>query len=145
MACEKALDIRDGYLRDLRKKALAEQVNRESALSAGGIAMGGDFLAPNATDGTPSRGVVMESVVTKRLGALPVAAEFLRRLHVAGSVDGLRPPAPRADLMHGRVIEALVANRLTAPALLFRVGDWAYSCEAVKGLGGGRCVSRMVH
>ncbi|MEH0651930.1 DUF4277 domain-containing protein [Streptomyces scabiei] len=89
--------------------------------------------------------VVVESVVTKRLGALPVAAEFLRRLDVAGIVDGLRPPDLRADLTHGQVIEVLVANRLTAPAPLFRVGDWAYSCEAVKGLGGGRCVSRLVH
>ncbi len=46
--------------------------------------------------------------------------------------------------MHGQVIEVLVANQLTAPAPL-RVGDWAYSCEAVKGLGGGRFVSRLVH
>ncbi|MEU9269134.1 DUF4277 domain-containing protein [Streptomyces sp. NPDC048251] len=83
--------------------------------------------------------------MTKRLGALPVAAEFLRRLDVVGIVDGLRPPDSRADLTHGQVIEVLVANRLTAPAPLFRVGHWAYSCEAVKGLGRGRCVSRLVH
>ncbi|MGW0920530.1 DUF4277 domain-containing protein [Streptomyces sp. NPDC002755] len=89
--------------------------------------------------------VVVESVVTKRLGALPVAAEVLRRLDVVGIVDGLRPPDSRADLTHGQVIEVLVANRLAAPAPLFRVGGWAYSCEAVKGLGGGRCVSRLVH
>jgi hypothetical protein len=68
----------------------------------------------------------MEPVVTKRLGAVPVAAEFLCRLEVAGIVDGLRPPESRADLMHGQVIEVLVADRLTAPAPLFRVGDWAY-------------------
>ncbi|MGP2441651.1 hypothetical protein [Streptomyces sp. JW3] len=42
--------------------------------------------------------VVIESAVTKRLGALPVAAEFLRRLDVAGIVAGLCPPDPRADL-----------------------------------------------
>lgn len=60
-------------------------------------------------------------------------------------VDGLRPPAPRAVLTHGQVIEVLVANRLTTLAPLFRVGDWAYPCEAVRGLGGGRCVSRLVH
>jgi hypothetical protein len=87
----------------------------------------------------------MEAVVSKRLGALPVAAEFLRRLDVAEIVDGLRPPDSRADLTHGRVIEVLVANRLTAPAPLFRVVHCAYSCEAVKGLGGGLCVSRLVH
>jgi hypothetical protein len=89
--------------------------------------------------------VVIESAVTQRLGALPVAAEFLRRLDVAGIVGGLRPPDSRADLTHGQVIEVLMANRLTAPAPLFRVGDWAYPCEAVRGLGGGRRVSRLVH
>ncbi|MFG3405495.1 DUF4277 domain-containing protein [Streptomyces sp. NPDC048142] len=73
--------------------------------------------------------------MTKRLGALPVAAEFLRRLDVAGIVDGLRPPHSRADLTHGQVIEVLMANRLTAPAPLFRVGDWAYSCECVVAKG----------
>lgn len=37
----------------------------------------------------------IESVVTnKRLGALPVAAEFLRRLDVAGIIDALCPPNP---------------------------------------------------
>lgn len=54
---------------------------------------------------------VIESVVTKRSGALPVAAEFLRRLDVAGIVDALCPPDPRAELTHGQVIEVLVANR----------------------------------
>ncbi|MFD5228674.1 hypothetical protein ACFWJ5_09035 [Streptomyces qaidamensis] len=82
--------------------------------------------------------------MSKRLGALPVAAEFLRRLDVVGIVDGLRPPDSRADLTHGRVIEVLVANRLTAPPL-FRVVHCAYSREAVRGLGGGLCVSRLVH
>ncbi|MEH0432293.1 hypothetical protein ACKI1I_41490 [Streptomyces turgidiscabies] len=83
--------------------------------------------------------------MTKRLGALPVAAEFLRRLDVEGIVDGLRPPDSRADPTHGQVIEVLVAKELTAPAPLFRVGYWVYSGEAVRGLGGGRCVSRLVH
>ncbi|MEH0510516.1 hypothetical protein QBC31_07040 [Streptomyces sp. B21-079] len=89
--------------------------------------------------------VVNGSVVTKRLGAVPVAAEFLRRLDAAGIVDGLRPPDSRAVLTHGQVIEVVVANRLTAPAPLFRVGYWVFSGEAVRGLGGGRWVSRLVH
>ncbi|MEU2775334.1 hypothetical protein ABZ646_20920 [Streptomyces sp. NPDC007162] len=66
-------------------------------------------------------------------------------MDVVGIVDGLRPPDVRADLTHGQVIEVVVANRLTAPVPLFRVEDWAYSCEAVEGPGGGRCVSRLVH
>ncbi|MDT0347801.1 IS1634 family transposase, partial [Streptomyces litchfieldiae] len=42
----------------------------------------------------------------------------------------------RADLTHGQVIEVLVANRLTAPAPLFRVGDWArdWAVEEVFGI-----------
>jgi transposase len=79
---------------------------------------------------------VVTSVVEKRLGALPVAAEFLRRLDVAGIVDGLCPSAASAHLTHGQVIEALVANRLTSPMPLFRVGDWArvWAVEEVFGI-----------
>jgi len=70
------------------------------------------------------RAVVTE-VVTKRLGALPVVAEFLHRLGVAGTVDGLCPVRDLALATHGEVIEALVANRLTSPRPLVRVEDWA--------------------
>jgi transposase len=79
---------------------------------------------------------VVTSVVEKRLGALPVAAEFLRRLDVAGIVDELCPIDASAHLTHGQVIEALVANRLTSPAPLQRVGDWArtWAVEEVLGI-----------
>ncbi|MGP4090874.1 IS1634 family transposase [Streptomyces sp. KR55] len=79
---------------------------------------------------------VIESVVTKRLGALPVAAEFLRRLDVAGAVDALCPGREIAHLTHGQVIEVLIANRLSAPAPLVRVGDWArsWAVEEVFGI-----------
>ncbi|MET7666453.1 IS1634 family transposase [Streptomyces sp. NPDC005373] len=75
-------------------------------------------------------------MVEKRLGALPVAAEFLRRLDVAGIVDELCPGGASAHVTHGQVIEALVANRLTSPAPLFRVGDWArtWAVEEVFGV-----------
>ncbi|WP_246144926.1 IS1634 family transposase [Actinacidiphila oryziradicis] len=75
-------------------------------------------------------------MVEKRLGALPVAAEFLRRLDVAGIVDELCPGGASAHLSHGQVIEALVANRLTSPAPLLRVGDWArtWAVEEVFGI-----------
>ncbi|CAM5469736.1 hypothetical protein SAVIM40S_07182 [Streptomyces avidinii] len=78
----------------------------------------------------------MTSVVEKRLGALPVAAEFLRRLDVAGIVDEVCPGGASAHLTHGQVIEALVANRLTSPAPLVRVGDWArtWAVEEVFGI-----------
>lgn len=80
--------------------------------------------------------VVVTSVVEKRLGALPVAAEFLRRLDVAGILDEVCPGGASARLSHGQVIEALVANRLTSPAPLVRVGDWArtWAVEEVFGI-----------
>jgi transposase len=79
---------------------------------------------------------VVTSVVEKRLGALPVAAEFLRRLDVAGIVDEVCPAGASAYLSHGQVIEALVVNRLTSPAPLVRVGDWArtWAVEEVFGI-----------
>ncbi|MFF4823611.1 hypothetical protein ACFY20_11315, partial [Streptomyces sp. NPDC001312] len=62
-------------------------------------------------------------VVERRLGALPASAEFLRRLDMAGIVDELCPIREVAHLTHGQVIEVLVANRLSAPAPLVRVGE----------------------
>lgn len=53
---------------------------------------------------------VVTSVVGKRWGALPVAAEFLRRLDVAGTVDRLCPGRDIAHVTHGQVVEALVAG-----------------------------------
>ncbi|MFF0156946.1 IS1634 family transposase [Streptomyces sp. NPDC005263] len=74
-------------------------------------------------------------MVEKRLGALPVAAAFLRRLDVAGIVDEVCPGGASALVTHGQVIEALVANRLTSPAPLVRVEDWA-RCWAVEEVFG---------
>ncbi|WP_405653785.1 DUF4277 domain-containing protein [Streptomyces sp. NBC_00019] len=75
-------------------------------------------------------------MVEKRLGALPVAAEFLRRLDVAGVVDELCPGGASAHLTHGQVVEALVANRLTSPAPVLRVADWGrtWAVEEVLGI-----------
>ncbi|MEU4506155.1 DUF4277 domain-containing protein [Streptomyces sp. NPDC024089] len=64
-------------------------------------------------------------MVEKRLGALPVVSEFTRRLDLSGIVDEVCPGGASALVTHGPVIDALVANRLTAPAPLVRVGDWA--------------------
>jgi transposase len=63
--------------------------------------------------------------VEKLLGALPVVAEFCRRLDLAGIVDRACPVREVARVTHGQVIEALVANRLTSPRPLLRVEDWA--------------------
>lgn len=73
----------------------------------------------------------------KLLGALPVVAEFCRRLDVAGIVDRACPMrAEVARVTHGQVIEALVANRLSSPRPLLRVQDWAgeWAVEEVFGV-----------
>ena len=69
--------------------------------------------------------VAVARVLEKRLGALPVAAQFGRRLRIAEVVDELCPVRQVAPISHGEVIEALVANRLTAPAPLVQVEAWA--------------------
>lgn len=61
----------------------------------------------------------------KALGSLPVVAGFSRRLGIAGTIDALCPVRDVAIATHGQVIEALIANRLTSPAPLLRVEDWA--------------------
>jgi hypothetical protein len=63
--------------------------------------------------------------VEKQLGALPVIADYCRRLRVAQTVDEACPVRDVAIATHGQVIEALVANRLTSPTPLLHVEDWA--------------------
>jgi transposase len=64
--------------------------------------------------------------VEKMLGALPVIADYCRRLDLAGIIDRACPIRQDvAILTHGQVIEALLANRLTSPAPLLHVSDWA--------------------
>ena len=66
-----------------------------------------------------------EPSVEKALGALPVIAQFCRRLDICGIVDRACPVRDIAYVTHGQVIEALVANRLTSPTPLVHVEDWA--------------------
>ena len=74
-------------------------------------------------------------LLEKRLGALPVVAEFGRRLRIAEIVDELCPVRPVALITHGEVIEALVANRLTAPAPMLRVQEWAAAMAVEEAYG----------
>jgi Domain of unknown function (DUF4277) len=73
--------------------------------------------------------------VEKALGALPVVADFCQRLDLAGIVDRACPIRQVATLTHGQVIEALVANRLTSPTPLWRVGDWARAWAVTEVFG----------
>jgi transposase len=92
--------------------------------------------SPRSRTVRPRWTVEYTSVVERRLGALPASAEFLRRLDVVGIVNELCPIRDIADLTHGQVVEALVANRLSAPAPLFRVDAWAreWAVEEVFGI-----------
>jgi transposase len=74
--------------------------------------------------------------VDKALGALPVIADLCRRLDLAGIIDRACPVREVALVTHGQVIEALVANRLTSPAPLVHVQDWAgeWAVEEVWGI-----------
>jgi hypothetical protein len=64
-------------------------------------------------------------VLEKRLGSLPVIADFSRRLDIAGIIDRACPMRDIAVVSHGQVIEALIANRLTYPQAMVGVADWA--------------------
>lgn len=74
--------------------------------------------------------------VEKMLGALPVLADYCRRVDLAGIIDRACPGRDLGYLSHGQVIEALVANRLTSPTPLVRVADWArgYAVAEVFGI-----------
>ncbi|MGW7482067.1 DUF4277 domain-containing protein [Nonomuraea muscovyensis] len=66
-----------------------------------------------------------QASLEKTLGALPVVAAFCSRLRIRELVDTACPVRDTAELTHGQVIEGLVANRLTSPAPLVHVQDWA--------------------
>ena len=71
----------------------------------------------------------------KLLGALPVVAGFCSRLKIRDIIDEACPVRDLAELTHGQVIEALVANRLTSPAPLVHVQAWAGDWAVGEALG----------
>jgi len=73
--------------------------------------------------------------VEKLLGALPVVAGFSSRLRIRDIIDDACPVRDLAELTHGQVIEALVANRLTSPAPLVHVQSWARDWAVGEALG----------
>jgi hypothetical protein len=79
--------------------------------------------------------IAVVRVLEKRLGALPLAAEFGRRLRIAEIIDELCPVRPVAWICHGEVIEALVANRLTGPAPVVRVEERAAAMAVDEAYG----------
>ena len=63
----------------------------------------------------------------RQVGPLLLVRHYLDRLRLAGIIDAAAPMRGRAQLTHGEVITALVANRLCGPAPLYDVAGWASS------------------
>ena len=78
-------------------------------------------------------------VLEKRLGSLPVIAEFSRRLDIAGIIDRACPVRDIALATHGQVIEILIANRLTNPSAMVGISAWAatWAVPEVYGIPAG--------
>src|SRR5437764_14782319 len=69
--------------------------------------------------------MTVRQLLIKRLGALPVIRTYLERLQLKELVDTLAPVREVAHLTNGQVVEALIANRLTAPQPLYDIEAWA--------------------
>ncbi len=78
-----------------------------------------DRLAASFTRHDPPRAGVRRDV-----GPLLLVRHYLELLGVAPIVDRAIPQRGRAQLTHGEVIVALVANRLAAPAPLYDIAGW---------------------
>jgi len=61
----------------------------------------------------------------RMLGALPLIADFARRLQIQPIIDRACPSRSNAHLTHGQVALAILANRLTQPRAMYRLLDWA--------------------
>ncbi len=69
---------------------------------------------------------------------MPVLREYLERLQLKERVDALAPVQEVAHLTNGtngEVVVALVANRLTAPQLLYNIVEWAETWAVEETLG----------
>jgi transposase len=70
----------------------------------------------------------------REVGPLLLVRHYLDRLGLAGIVDRALPQRGRAQLTHGEVVAALVANRLAAPAPLYDIAGWASSAAMAEVL-----------
>ncbi len=63
----------------------------------------------------------------REVGSLLLVRHYLQRLGLVKIVDEAVPQRGRAQLTHGEVVAALIANRLSAPAPLYDLAGWASS------------------
>lgn len=71
----------------------------------------------------------------RHVGSLLLVAHYLHRLGLVKLIDDAVPMRGRAQLTHGEVIAALVANRLAGPAPLYDVAGWASSAAMAELFG----------
>jgi transposase len=71
----------------------------------------------------------------KMPGSLPVIVSFCQRLGIAGVIDEAAPIRDLAAVTAGRAVEAMACNRLTSPAPLVHVQDWARAWAVPEILG----------
>jgi transposase len=71
----------------------------------------------------------------KMLSSLPVIASFCQRLDISGVIDDLVPIRNVAAVTAGQAVEAMICNRLTSPAPLLHVQDWAGTWAVPEILG----------
>jgi transposase len=71
----------------------------------------------------------------REVGPLLLVRHYLHRLGLARLVDEAIPQRGRAQLTHGEVVAALIANRLAAPAPLYDIAGWASSAAVHELLG----------
>jgi transposase len=63
--------------------------------------------------------------LVRLLGSLPVIAHFARRLGLQALIDQTCPSRGNAQLTHGQVALAIIANRLTQPKAMYQLLSWA--------------------
>jgi transposase len=63
--------------------------------------------------------------LVRLLGSLPVIAHFARRLEIRAIIDQTCPSRGNAQLTHGQVALAIIANRLTQPQAMYQLLSWA--------------------
>ncbi len=94
------------------------------------------MTSPRGSASPPPLAYADETGRQKMLGSLPVIYTFCRRLGVAAIVDGEVPIRDVAAVTAGQAVEAMICNRLTSPAPLVHVGDWAraWAVEEILGI-----------
>jgi hypothetical protein len=123
------LQLVDGYRDErgrVRHRVVANLGRKEALKESGQLeALAGSFarLDPPMT-GT-----------RREIGALLLAAHFLRELDLVGVVDRALPRSPRSVLSVGEVAAALIASRLCSPSPLYDVAGWASGVAVHELLG----------